>query len=221
MIAGMQGILVRPYQPADRGPLRSVCCDTAILGDPIDVVFPDREIVADLLSSYYTDHEPQAAWVAEREGVVGGYLTGCLNSRRYQRMMRWRIVPRTALKAALKGLLVEPATWRLFRAAVRTLQLGVWSEPEEIEHYPAHLHMNLKPYLRGQHLGEQLLDHFLAYARANNIPGACAAVRSDNPAACKFFQRQGFRELFRHPLVLPRGIAGYAPHDRIIYVKAL
>ncbi len=217
----MIGAMIRPYQNTDRKEVRTVCCDTANLGDPIDTIFPDRDIFADLLSSYYTDYEPESTWIVEKDGVIEGYLTGCLNDRRYQRLMRWRIVPRIAFRAAWKGLLVEPATWRLFRAALQTLQLGGWRETGELKRYPAHFHMNLQPHLRGQGLGEQLLERFLAHARSKKIPGVCAAVRSDNPASCRFFQRQGFGELYRHPVVLPRGLEGYAPHDRIIYAKAL
>lgn len=217
----MQKAKVRAYRGCDRMQVRAVCCDTANLGDPIDAVFPDREIFADLLSSYYTDHEPEALWVVERDGVIEGYLTGCLNNARYQRTMRWRIVPRAAIRAAWKGLLVERATWRMFHAALQTVQLGGWPESEKLYHYPAHFHMNLRPHLRGQGLGEELLERFFAYARGKKIEGVCAAVRSDNPAACRFFQRQGFRESYRHPVVLPRGLEGYTPHDRIIYAKAL
>src|SRR5580658_5685961 len=69
-------IIIRPYAPTDRTTTRQICCDTGFLGDPIETIFTDREVFADLFTSPYLNYEPNCAWVAETDGRVVGYLLG-------------------------------------------------------------------------------------------------------------------------------------------------
>ena len=63
---------IRPYEPRDRAAVRQICCDTADAGQPVERFFPDREVIADLLTNYYTQFEPQSAFVADNgSGAVG------------------------------------------------------------------------------------------------------------------------------------------------------
>src|SRR5881392_1334429 len=75
---------IRSYRPSDRGAVRKLCCETGFLGDPIDPVFRDRELFADFLTSYYTDHEPESSFVLEIDGEIRGYLLGSRKPLRHQ-----------------------------------------------------------------------------------------------------------------------------------------
>src|SRR5271154_414309 len=108
-------VQIRPYALRDRDALRQICADTADSGQPIECIFPDREVFADLLTNYYTQFEPQSAFVADNNGKVVGYLTGCVNTKRFLRVMTWRIVPVIFVKALLRGALWHPQTIRLVR----------------------------------------------------------------------------------------------------------
>ena len=66
--------IIRSYQPSDREAVRSLCCQTGFLGEPIDPVYEDRELFADFLTTYYTDHEPESSFVIEKNGELRGYL---------------------------------------------------------------------------------------------------------------------------------------------------
>src|SRR4051812_15889577 len=55
--------LIRGYRESDREAVRTLCCDTGFLGDPIDPVYEDRELFADFLTTYYTDHEPESCFL--------------------------------------------------------------------------------------------------------------------------------------------------------------
>src|SRR5439155_20227753 len=67
---------IRSYQASDRGAVRKPCCETGFLGELIDPVFQDRELFADFLTTYYTDHEPESSFVLEIDGKIRGYLLG-------------------------------------------------------------------------------------------------------------------------------------------------
>jgi len=75
-------IAVRPYRDADRDAVRMIAYRTGFMGDPTDWYWRDFTSFADIWTSYYTDCEPESAFVAERDGSVVGYLLGCVESAR-------------------------------------------------------------------------------------------------------------------------------------------
>src|SRR6478752_10460390 len=75
---------IRGYKASDRVAVRKLCCATGFLGSPIDPVFQDRELFADFLTTYYTDHEPESSFVLEVDGEIRGYLLGSRNPLQHQ-----------------------------------------------------------------------------------------------------------------------------------------
>ena len=68
--------IIRSYRSSDREAVRRLCCQSGFLGEAIDPVYEDRELFADFLTTYYTDHEPQSSFVIEKDGELHGYLLG-------------------------------------------------------------------------------------------------------------------------------------------------
>ena len=67
---------IRPYSPSDRQAIRSICCDTGFMGNPIDPVYIDREAFADFFTRYYTDFEPENALVFQfRADILSNRLS--------------------------------------------------------------------------------------------------------------------------------------------------
>src|SRR5258708_8213833 len=73
-------VVVRSYWPADRSQVRLICHGTGYMGESAEWFWRDRESFADMFSGYYTDREPRSASVVEVNGVVSGYLLGCVDS---------------------------------------------------------------------------------------------------------------------------------------------
>lgn len=197
----MTDLLVRPYAPRDRAQVRMLCCETADLGNPVERFFGDREVFADLVTGYYLDEEPASTWVAEQAGRVLGYLTGCLDTRRYRRRLTWFLVPRTVWRALGRGTFLSPKTWRLLGAGVKTWLQGGFQRRVPLERYPAHFHVNVAQDARGQRVGQQLVERFLEQLKRAGIAGVHVVVRGDNAPACRFFERLGFTALSRHPVI--------------------
>ena len=183
-------ILVRPYEPRDRAAVREICCDTADQGEPVEHFFTDRPVFADVLTRYYTDFTPATVWVAEQEGRVVGYLTGCLDTRRFLRTMATRILPAALLKALVHGSLWQ----RLVR---QNLRIPTSHRQQFAAEYPAHFHLNLRAGCRGFGTGRQLLEKFVAQARQAGATGIQAGVSETNAAGRKFFEHAGFVTLAR------------------------
>lgn len=213
-------VVVRPYRAGDRSAVRQICCDTADLGLPVERVFHDRDVAADFLTRYYTDDEPQASWVAECGGRVIGYLTGCLDVRRYRRRMAMRIAPASVARAVLRGALWRRQTWRLLSAWLATWRRGGFERRVPLAQYPTHLHLNILEGFRGQGVARALLERFTVQVRAEGLQGIHASVREDNVPACRFFERMGFVVVQRWPVVLPEA-ATFPLHFIVLYAKSL
>jgi len=194
----MDEITIRPFEARDRQAVRQICCDTADKGEPVEHFFPNRELFADLLTRYYTDDEPGSTWVAERDGKVTGYLTGCLNTRRYWRAMLWRVIPRTLIKGVFHGAFFYPQTWKLFWFGAKTFFCGGFRREVPLDQYPAHLHVNVTAGSRGQKAGERLIQRFMEQAQRQGSRGIHLVTREDNLGARRFFERVGFLEISRH-----------------------
>lgn len=185
---------VRPYAAGDREAVRRICHVTGYMGEPAAPRWRDAESFADLWSSWYTDHEPESAGVAEApDGRVVGYLLGCRDTRAVGSASA--PIRRHLLR---RGLLVRPGTagtiwragWDLAVARARgQAQPDALLDPR----WPAHLHIDLLPEARGSGVGHRLMARWLDALRAGGIPGCHLGTWGENHAAIAFFEAQGFR----------------------------
>jgi hypothetical protein len=151
-------IYVQKYQPGHREAVRRICCDTGFLGRPIDHIYRDRELFADLLTKVYLDYEPEWTLVAESQGQVMGYLLGSLSSR-FKRSLMFRGFQTSARMLArwLTGIYADhPRSGQFVRWV---LTKGLWELPKHPENAP-HLHMNLCKSCRGGLVAKRLLILF-------------------------------------------------------------
>jgi ribosomal protein S18 acetylase RimI-like enzyme len=212
-------IVVRPYRFEDRAAVRDVCYRTGYLGRPIDWQWFDAESFADMFSGYYTDREPESALVVEIDGVVLGYLLGCLDTERapsagaaaarhiVRRGIAFRVGTAGVIWRTVGDSLVDIAKQRL--------------DPRELEfsdpRWPAHLHIDLLPDARGRGVGHQLVSRWLDSLRTRNVPGCHLQTFAENTNALAFFEAMGFR---RHgePAIVQglRSPAGERLHTQVL-----
>jgi ribosomal protein S18 acetylase RimI-like enzyme len=177
--------------------VRQLCCRTGDNGDPIA---PERwDFFARLWIEPYEKLLPQWTYVAEVEGALAGYLTGCPDSARFARAKFWRhTLPLLAAMAAGRYRRV-PGTHQFARQALG-LTSGVEcrfsrSVQEAIAvAYPAHLHINVDAGYRRLGIGRRLIEEYWADLRAARIPGVHLFCGRD---PVEFYRRLGFHELGR------------------------
>src|SRR5467141_2995782 len=134
---------IRSYQASDRGAVRKLCCETGFLGDPIDPVFQDRELFADFLTSYYTDHEPESSFVLEIDGEIRGYLLGSRKPLFNQLYSFWQNIS-LFLKALTRYFRYNAASRRFVRWVLAHGPREVPAAPRRVPHF----HINLLPEAR-------------------------------------------------------------------------
>jgi GNAT superfamily N-acetyltransferase len=210
---------IRPYRAEDRAAVRDVCYRTGYMGRPIDWQWFDAESFADMFSGYYTDHEPESALVVEIDGVVCGYLLGCVETERAS----------SAGAAAVRhivrrGIAFRPGTagviWRTIRDTALDAARGRF-DFRELEfsdaRWPAHLHIDLLPGARGRGAGRRLVTCWLDSLRERRVPGCHLQTFAENSDALAFFESMGF---VRHgaPAVVQglRSPAGGRLHTQVL-----
>jgi len=184
---------VRPYQARDRDAVRDLCWATAPGAGSGAHQYPDRESWVDIYTSYYTDEEPQSAFVAVApDERVLGYLLGCVDTRRargeFQIALRHNVT---------RFLWARPGTagfW--WRAGWDALNFSGPSKPAiDLARFPAHMHCNLLPEARGRGVAVSLFETFHAYLRARGVPGAYGEALTSNRAVLGLLAKLGYRPL--------------------------
>ena len=149
-----ENIIIRPYRPEDRSAIRRICCDTGFLGNPIETIFSDREIFADLFAGPYLDYGADWAWVAETKGRVVGYLLGSVSSYFNYTLLYsgFQTTMKMITRAATGRYARHPRT----RHFIRWLLVNGYREQPRHPENAAHLHLNIEKPYRGRDLGMRL-----------------------------------------------------------------
>jgi hypothetical protein len=143
------------YQDSHREEVRRICCDTGFLGKPIDPIYQDRELFADLFTNPYLDYEPEWTLVAENAGRVVGYLTGSVNPNFNRTLMLSGF--QTACKMLSRLITCKYSDHPRSEHFVRWLLARGLTEQPKHPDGAAHLHMNLERPFRWGSVARRLL----------------------------------------------------------------
>lgn len=157
-------VRVRPYQKSDREAFCRLCCETGFLGSPMDPLFQDRELFADLFTRPYLDYEPEWVLVAEAHGQVVGYLTGSV-CKHFNVVLLWSGL-RTTLKMLLRLAGGRYGRHPRSRRFIRWLLTAGFREQPKHPRDAAHLHIQIDKRYRGRGIARQLWEHYERQLRA-------------------------------------------------------
>jgi len=211
--------LIRKYQPSDRDEVRRICVETAFMGEPGNKFVDGDELLADFLTAYFTDCEPDSCFVAEEGGKVIGYLIGAKDCSKIGNVFVSKKALSLFLKAIFSGALFKLKNLCFIRGLILGFLRGEFRQPDFSRNYPATLHINISSGFRGKGIGAQLIREFFQYLKDNEVKAVHCATFS-NKAAC-FFEKEGFsriacfRRSYFHSL-LKRDIEVYVYGKRII-----
>lgn len=190
---GPNSFTIRNYRPSDREAIRALCCSTGFLGEPIDPVYEDRELFADFLTTYYTDHEPESSFVLEMQGEIRGYLLGCRCPLRNQLYSLYQNV-----------WLFLRALGRYFRYSgpsrrfIRWTLVHGWREVPAAPRRTPHFHINLLPSARKISTTRALMSAYLSYLyRCGEKRVYGQMVTFESRRGEQMFERYGFKVMNR------------------------
>jgi ribosomal protein S18 acetylase RimI-like enzyme len=177
----------------DRQSLRQIACDTAFMGLPAEAFCEDREVLADILISYFVNFESESCFVVEADKKVAGYLIGAKDTFILENTFARKMLLPLLGKIFIRGTVLKKKNLLFFYYLLRSFFRGELDMPQIHKDYPATLHINMAEGFRGAGAGSQLIASYLAYLKEQKVSGVYLSTLSDNAAV--FFAKQGFQVL--------------------------
>jgi len=192
-------LIIRGYLSSDRGSVRKIASDTAFLGGPSDIFFDDRELLADILTLYYTEYERESIFIAEVDGKVAGYLIGCIDIKRYKRIWITKILPLLIVKSIVKTpLIFTKKNMAFLYYCVMAFFKKELFIPDISDDYPAILHINIAKEYRDRGMGTKLIEEYTKYLKNKRVKGIHLTTISSD--AVRFFEKNGFKVIHKKKL---------------------
>jgi GNAT superfamily N-acetyltransferase len=214
----MENSTIRQFELRDQQSVRTIACDTAFIGKPCEAFFQSREILADFLTLYFTQYEPESCFIAEVNGQVVGHILGARDTKIIAKIFIKKILPLLLFKFLFSGALLNNQNLKILFYLFLSFLRGEFKAPSFYKDYPATLHINLKQGFRKAGIGSKLIATYLDYLNKQEVRGVYLATISEE--AKIFFEKNEFnlifkaqRSYFRH--ILNKDITCY------IYAKKL
>lgn len=164
---GEQVLRIRHYRESDHESFRRMCCNSAFLGKPVDPIFQDRELFADLFTRPYFQYESRWILVAESHDQVVGYLLGSV--RKHFDLILMSCGLRTTTRMLVRLLGGRYARHPRSRQFIRWLLTSAYREQPKHPPDAAHLHIQIEKGYRGRGVGRQLWEEYERELRAAGI----------------------------------------------------
>lgn len=186
------GITLRPAHQEDEARLGEIAFLTGFFGDSAARYFPDARLYGDLWVRPYLRGGGAASFVVEGPDGEGGrqvmgYVLGAADQGVYTRALL-RVIFLRMIPHLFTGRYRQP--WKaapyLIRAALFASPHADWAV------FPAHLHLNLLPGVRGLGLSRPLLEANLAALTALGVRGVQLTTTLENVAALRVYEKHGF-----------------------------
>ena len=177
---------LRPYRAGDLDALYQICLLTGAAGEDASALHNDGQLLGHIYSAPYGILEPDNVFVAEDGEGVAGYVVGTHDTNAFAAKLerdwwpalreRYDRVPQSDLTPADReriALIREPSE----------------NPPDIVAKYPAHIHMNLLPRLRGQRVGSDLLELWVARAKHAGVAGIHLGASPTNKGGIAFWSK--------------------------------
>ena len=177
-------VTLRPYRPADLDALYSICLRTGDSGQDASGLHSDGQLVGHIYSAPYGVLEPENVFVAEDDDGVGGYIVGTHDTDRFAERQDREWWPELRQRYAdAKGMTDAD------RHRIAAIMRPDRAPQDLVAAYPAHIHMNLLPRLRGQRIGTRLLELWIEQARSAGVTGIHLGASKRNQGGIAFWSK--------------------------------
>ena len=183
-------MILRRYRPTDIDDVARVCLLTGHIGEDATGRYANDDLVPDIFVRPYVMLQPEWAWVLDDGERVVGYIVAAPDTRAFVAQYRDLWLPGFAAK--------YPPVTGAGTPDEHMRELGFGPERmviDELEGFPAHLHIDLLPEAQGSGMGRRLVETLVGALREAGIPGVHLSVDPANERAVGFYRRLGFVEL--------------------------
>lgn len=184
---------LRPVLADDLDQIYAISLLTGDAGSDASGLHRDGKLIGHIYSAPYVQLSPETAFVAEDSEGVAGYIVGVFDTVAFQERLERDWWP--ALRKAYTDPLGDPSIWDADQKRIAAIHHPPPAPDAMVDAFPAHIHMNLLPRLRGQGIGTRLLDLWVSNARSNGVNGVHLGANAGNHNALRFWGSRGFRRL--------------------------
>jgi ribosomal protein S18 acetylase RimI-like enzyme len=185
---------IRAFRPADLEDLYRICLATGAGGNDATALYNDPRLVGHVYAGPYAVLSPFTVFVVEDSRGVGGYIVGVRDTSKFETRLEGEWWP--ALRKLYRDPSDEPrAGWSNDQYLRYRIHHPSRTASAIVEPYPAHLHINLLPHLRGVGVGRRLMNRWLGAVQDMGAHGAHLAVGAANDRAIRFYRACGFRQM--------------------------
>jgi ribosomal protein S18 acetylase RimI-like enzyme len=187
-------IEIRAFRSVDLDDLYSICFATGPAGNDASRLGHSPKLVGHVYAGPYAVLSPGTVFVAEDSQGVGGYIVGVPDTRAFEERLEAEWWP--GLRKVYRDPSAAPrAGWSADEYMSYRIHHPSCTASDIAEPFPAHLHINLLPRLRGRGVGRRLMERWLGAMRDMGAQGAHLAVGAANRRAIRFYRACGFHEL--------------------------
>lgn len=182
---------IRTFQEQDRPAVRQLAL-RAGQGSPTESLWGHPESEAQIYLDPYMDREPESFFLAESDGELLGYLTGCADTDAFPSEDQRIADAIRAHRLILRRRPVQFFARSAFDAASAALRRAPTAGEIHDPRWPSHLHINVVPEARGTGAADALMDQWFERLRSVGSPGCYLQTLVENTRAVRFFERMGF-----------------------------
>ena len=183
---------IRLLRAGDPAALNRIALATGDGGDDAAALYRDPDLLGLIYAAPYAAITPDTVLVAADAAGVGGYIVGAADTAAFEARLERDWWP--ALRARYPDPDGPRAAWTPDQRRMHAIHHPTRAPPPLAAAYPAHLHINLLPRLRGRGVGRALMAQWLALVRQRGARGVHLAVGTDNAGALRFYAACGFGE---------------------------
>ena len=185
-------VALRPYRASDLEALYEICLLTGDSGQDASPLHADRKVIGELYAAPYGVLEPEHVFVAEDDQGVAGYIVGTYDTMAFEARQEREWWPPLRLHYAD---ISQDSLTTADRMRIKAINEPGSNPADIVSRYPAHIHMNLLPRLRGQRVGTGLLQLWTEQAKAAGVGGIHLGASSRNIGGVAFWTKSGFEPL--------------------------
>jgi ribosomal protein S18 acetylase RimI-like enzyme len=178
---------------ADMAGVYRACLRMGDAGEDATHLYRDPDLLGHVYAGPYVARGVGTQLVVVDEGGVAGYLLSTDDTPDFEAWAeRTWYPPLRDRYPRLHDGSRDAAMIELIHTPERT-------PPDIAAGYPAHLHIDLMPQVRGLGLGRTLIDRLVDELRDRGVPGVHLGVDDQNHNGIGFYEHLGFREIAREP----------------------
>ncbi|MBE7699073.1 GNAT family N-acetyltransferase [Oerskovia sp. Sa1BUA8] len=178
----------RTTDPTEVDRLYDICLRTGADGGDASARFSDPRLLGEIYLGAYLAFEPGLAFVADDGTGAVGYVVGTADTREFEERCERDWWPALRARYPLDVFPPEAADAGL----VRLLHAPPTADPEVLDLFPAHLHVDLLPAAQGGGNGRRLLGLLFDALRERGVQGVHLGVSETNTSAIGFYEHLGF-----------------------------